>query len=406
MGVQVHPSTGEILDYPIVEERALDVDPIYRELQRRGPVKVQMPYGEPCWLTTSYEDVKAVHVDRRFSKEAGLGRDLPRTEGIYPSDPSFLANMDPPRHTRLRKLTSGAFSPARIRGMRDWIIMLVDHLLDQMIEAGQPVDFFGAVAWNLPNQVVTGILGVPRADVPTFRDWIEKMLSLDTSIETRSDAQASLLSYIVDLVAERRRRPGDDLLSALVQAHERDDRLNDQELVMLCVSLFLGGFETTAAQLGSTVYVLMSERRLWEELSNDPALMPAAMEELWRWIPGHRYGKPLIRWATEDVELSEGVVIRAGHPVLPERPAANRDESVFPLGWELDFHRQNPKPHLALGLGPHHCIGASLAQLEIQVTLERLLRRLPNLNLAVPAQEVAWSRTSFMRRIEALPLIW
>jgi cytochrome P450 len=403
--VQV-PSAGRILDYPIVEEIALDVDPVYRDLQKRGPVKVQMPYGEPCWLTTSYEDVKAVHSDRRFSKEAGLGRDLPRTEGIYPTDPSILANMDPPRHTRLRKLTSGAFSPARIRGMRDWIAMVVDDLLDQMIEAGQPADFFGTVAWNLPNRVVTGILGVPRLDVSMFRDWIERMLSLHTASEMRRDAQASLVSYIEGLVAVRRRIPTDDLLSALVQAHERDDRLTDQELVMLCLSVFLGGFETTAAQLGSTVYVLMSERRLWQELSNDPALMPAAMEELWRWIPSHRYGKPLVRWATEDVELSQGVVIRTGDPVLPERPAANRDESVFAHGWELDFHRRDPKPHLALGFGPHHCMGASLAHLEIQVTLERLLRRLPNLDLAIPAQKVAWSQTSFMRQVEGLPLVW
>jgi cytochrome P450 len=402
----VDPSTGGVLDYPIVNEIGLDVDPVYRDLQKRGPVKVQMPYGEPCWLTTSYEDVKTVHSDRRFSKEAGLGRDLPRTQGIYPTDPSILANMDPPRHTRLRKLTSGAFSPARIRGMRDWMTTLVDHLLDQMVEAGQPADFFGAVAWNLPNQVVTGILGVPRVDVPMFRDWIEKMLSLDTASETRRNAQASLVSYIVGLVAERRRVPRDDLLSAMVPAHDRDDRLTDQELVMLCMSLFLGGFETTAAQLGSTVYVLMSERRLWQELSDDPALMPAAMEELWRWIPSHRYGKPLIRWATEDVELSQGVVIKAGDPVLPERPAANRDESVFPHGCELDFHRHNPKPHLALGFGPHHCIGASLAHLEIEGTLERLLHRLPNLHLAIRAEEVAWSQTSFMRRVEVLPLIW
>jgi cytochrome P450 len=152
--------------------------------------------------------------------------------------------------------------------------------------------------------------------------------------------------------------------------------------------------------------VLLSERRLWEELLGHPDMMPAALEELWRWIPGHRYGKPLIRWAVEKVELSEGVVIRAGEAVLPERPVANRDESVFPHGWELDFHRINPKPHLALGFGSHHCMGANLAHLEIQVTLERLLERLPSLELAVPANEVSWSRVSFMRSVESLPVAW
>ena len=320
---------GDVLEYPFVEEKGLDVDPIYRRFQRSGPVKVQMAYGEPCWLATSYEDVRSIHVDRRFSKAAGIGRDIPRREGCS-SDPSLLANMDPPGHTRLRRLLSGAFSAARIRQLNDWVVGLVDELLDDMIEQGRPGDFYEAVARGLPNAVVTGILAVPRDDIPLFRGWIDRMLGLNTSLEDRVEAQSQLASYVVGLVDDRRRHPTDDLLSVLVHAHDMDDRLTEQELVMLCVSFFLGGFETTVAQLSSTLYVLMSERRLWEELLRHPEMMPAALEELWRWIPGHRYGKPLIRWAVEDVELSEGVVIRAGEAVLPERPVANRDESVFP----------------------------------------------------------------------------
>jgi cytochrome P450 len=392
--------------YPLVEDEALDVDPIYRELQQQGPVKVQLPYGEPCWLATRYDDVKTVYIDRRFGKELGLSHDIPRVRAVSPSDPSLLANMDPPRHTRIRKLTSAAFARPKIRAMRAWIEGLVDERLDAMEEGGRPGDFFSSVAWELPNSVVTGILGVPSDDVPTFRAWIDRMLATDSTMEERIEAHEQLRSYILGLVAERRRRPTDDVLGALVEARDQDDRLTEDELVMLCLSLFLGGFETTVAQLGSTIYVLMAQPALWNELVEAPELMAPALEELWRWIPSTRYGNPLVRWAIEDVELSGGVVIPAGEPILPERAVANRDESVFAHGWELDFHREEPQPHLSLGFGAHHCVGGSLAHLEVEVTLEKMLARFPHLELAIPARDVRWSRTSFMRSVEALPLTW
>src|SRR5262249_26323180 len=158
--------------------------------------------------------------------------------------------------------------------------------------------------------------------------------------------------YILSLVAERRKHATDDVLSDLVTARDQDDRLTEDELVMLFQSLFLGGFETTAAQLGATIYTLMKYRDLWQELVDDRELLAAALEELWRWIPTTRYGMPMPRWASEDVELSHGVVIPAGEIIFGERAVANRDEAVFPHGWELDFHREDPEPHLTLGWGP------------------------------------------------------
>lgn len=399
-------ATGEMIDYPIVEEVGLEVDSAYRGLQEHGPVKVRLRYGEPCWLATRYDDVKAVHVDRRFSKELGLSRDVPRLRETAATDPSMLANMDPPKHTRLRRLTSGSFAPPKIRGIRDWIEDLVDELLDAMVDRGQPADFYSAVAYRLPNLVVTGILGVPRDDVRLFRGWIDRMLATNSTTQVRIESQQDLRSYILELVAERRKRSSEDVLGTLVQARDQDDRLSEDELVTLALNLFLGGFETTLAQLSSTFFLLMADRRLWQELLDDPELMPAALEEFWRWIPSSRYGMPLVRWATEDIELSGGVVIPAGEPILPERPAGNRDESVFPHAWDIDFHRENPKPHLSLGFGPHHCVGAPLAHLEIEVTLQKMLARFPNLELAIPAQEVEWSKKSFMRSVTALPLTW
>lgn len=398
--------TDHVIEYPLAQEHGLDVGPIYRELQEQGPIKVRLPFGEPCWLATRYQDVRTVYSDRRFGKELGLDHDIPRVREITASDPSLLANMDPPRHTRIRKLTSVAFARPRIRAMRTWIEDLVDGLLDAMEERGRPADFFAAVAWQLPNLVVTGFLGVPSDDVPIFRGWIDRMLATNSSMEERADAHQKLRSYILELVAQRRSRSTDDVLSDLVQARDDEDRLSEDELVMLCLSLFLGGFETTVAQLGSTVYVLMANRELWHELLDDPDLIAPALEELWRWIPSTRYGMPLVRWAIEDVELSGGVVIPAGQPILPERALANRDEAVFPRASEVDFHRDDPQPHLSLGFGAHHCVGASLAHLELEVTLEKMLARFRGLELAVPTNAVTWSRTSFMRSVEALPLAW
>ena len=191
-----------------------------------------------------------------------------------------------------------------------------------------------------------------------------------------------------------------------MQARDEDDRLSEDELVNLSMTLFLGGFETTAAQLGSSVWTLMARRERWQELLDDPDLLPAALEELWRWIPSFRHGQPMIRWANEDVELSGGIVIPAGDPVLPEHQVANRDEFVFPHGMELDFHRKTPEPHLSLAWGPHRCMGAHLANLEVEVTLRSLLERFPTLGLAVAPEEVQWSRDTFLRSATELKLTW
>jgi cytochrome P450 RapN len=396
---------AEPIAYPFGDERGLDVSPQYLELHRRGPVKVQLRYGEPVWLATRYDDVRLAHVDRRATKELGLGRDTPRVRPVVATDPSLLACMDPPRHTRVRKLASAAFALPKIRAMHGWVEGLVDELLDGWSDAGPGADF-AEVAWTLPNLVMTGLLGVPRADVPMFRSWIDTMLSSETPMDERAAARGALRGYILELVAARRVTPTDDVLGALVQARDADDRFSEDELVMLFESLFLGGFETTVAQMGSMFFALLGHRDRWQELVDDRSLLPAAMEELWRWIPSGRYGVPNIRWASEDIEMSGGVVVPAGDPILPERVLANRDESVFPNAQAIDFHRTDPAPHLSLGFGSHHCVGAHVAHLELLLVLEAMLDRYPTLELAVPADEVRWSTTTFLRSVESLPLAW
>jgi cytochrome P450 len=404
----VGASTSEVVKYPLSNDDALELNPAYKDLQKKGPIKVQLPYGEPCWLATRYDDARMVYGDRRFSRAIGLTHDWP---AMHPGmdrakDPTLLLNMDPPEHTRLRRLTSGAFSPQRVRALRDTVQELADGLLDNMADQGAPADFVSLYSSQLPPAVLMGILGVPRDDVKTFRNWVDTATAIDVDDNEREDSQRNVGIYIADLIADRRQRPTDDLLSALVEAKDKDDRLSELELISLCFALWFGGFETTVIQLGSTVYTLMTHRDHWQELLDDPALLPAALEELWRWIPSFKYGFPFVRWASEDLELSGGTLIRAGEPVLPEHAVANRDESVFANGWELDFHRDNPRPHLSLAFGAHHCMGAHLAHLQIEVSMQTLLRRLPKLELAVPAEDITWSPSTFMRSVESLPVAW
>lgn len=398
---------GELPEYPFVRPDDLSMDPVYRELQQKGPFKAQLPFGEPIWIAMTYEDVQTIYGDRRFGKAAGHGRDTPRMHGMsHGSDPALLANMDPPDHTRVRRLASTAFSPPRIRSMAEWIESMTAALLDDIVDRGSGADFMALFAWKLPLQVITGIIGVADEFIPIFKEWVDQMTGVDSTLDQRMEAAQHLMEHIRMLIAERRERSSDDLLSMLVEARDNEDRLSEEELVSLTMTLFLGGFETTAAQLGSTVWTLMAHRHLWEELRDDPDVMPAALEELWRWIPSFRYGSPMIRWANEDVELSGGVIIPKGDPILPEHQVANRDESVFAHGWELDFHRSKPRPHLSLAWGSHRCMGAHLANLEIELTLKALLRRFPALDLTTVPEDIKWSTSTFLRSCAELPISW
>jgi cytochrome P450 len=399
--------TTALPSYPIVDHDDLTIDAAYYELQQRGPFKARLALGEPIWIATRYEDVKTVYGDRRFGKAMGYGRDTPRMHGMARGgDTSRLDNMDPPNHTRVRRLASAAFTPAQIRSMAGWIQGMTDELLDDIAARGSGADFMALFAWQLPLRVIAGVLGVADESIPTIKACIDQITGQDNPIELRMAAYERMKDFVRELIAERRVATTDDLLCKLVEARDNDDRLSEDELVNLSMTLFLGGFETTAAQLGSSVWTLMTHRDRWQELLDDPDVLPAALEELWRWIPSFRHGQPMIRWANEDVELSGGVVIPAGDPVLPEHMIGNRDESVFARATEIDFHRRLPEPHLSLSWGPHRCMGAHLANLEVEITLQSLLARFPNLDLAIAPGDVKWSRETFLRCAAELPVTW
>jgi cytochrome P450 RapN len=396
-----------ITRYPFVEDDGLDVDPIYKDLQRHGAIKVQLPFGEPCWLATRYDDVRTVFSDRRFSRRTPTGAVAPGVwAGAGNIDSTFPLGMDAPEHTRLRRVTAPVFSPRTIRDQAARIQQLVDTLLNRIVEEGPPADFVAMFSWDLPINVLTDMLGVPRSDADSFRGWAEATTAFETGEAERAAVHRHLVDYIAALIAERRSRRHDDLLALLVNARDEGERLSEVELQGLVMSLIVGGFETTATQLGSTLYALMTHRAHWQELIDGRAALQPALEELWRWIPSFRYGTPFVRWATREIELSGGVLVPAGDAVLPEQSVANRDESAYPDGWELDFHRVDPLPHLALGFGEHLCMGIHLAKLQVQITVATLIRRLPRLELAISAHEVPWPTWTFMRSVGTVPLVW
>ncbi|MEV0107585.1 cytochrome P450 [Nocardia sp. NPDC050799] len=395
----------EVRRYPFGEPVRLEMDPLFTKLRREEPVcRVELPYGGEGWLVTRYEDVKLVLADPRFSRAATVGReDLPRATPA-PVRPDSLLSMDPPEHSRLRKLVAKAFTGRRVAELRPRTRAIVDEKLTALEQAGAPADLVEGFALPLPVTVICEMLGVPPRDQHRFRDFSDAILS--TTAYTREQiesARDSLETYLAEVVAERRQRPTDDLLGALVAARDEEDRLSERELVNLGVGLLIAGHETTANQIANFTYVLLTQREYWELLRAEPELIPGAVEELLRYVQlGAGAGQP--RVATEDVVLS-GVTVRAGDSVFVNTQAANRDEVVFEDPESLDLTRQR-NPHVAFGYGAHHCLGAQLARVELQVALEALLERFPSLRLSRPLDEIPWKSGLLVRGPKQLLVEW
>ena len=390
--------------YPFSEAQGLDLDPEYGRLRDNGQLaRVRMPYGGEAWMATSYEDVKTVLGDTRFSRAATLGADVPRMTPIIQTDSSLLT-MDPPDHSRLRKLVAKAFTMRRIEMLRPRAQEVVDGLLDAIEAQGPPADLIEGLSLPLPITMICELLGVPYEDRDQFRAWSDAALAItaftpDEIVQGRD----GLKNYLTSLVATHREQPGDSLLSELVRARDEQDRLSEAELVQFGVTLLVAGHETTANQTGNFLYTLLSQPHLLRELQQDPDLLDPAIEELLRVTPlGTAAGFPRI--ATEDVQLSGGLV-KAGDAVMTQLASANRDGEVFAHADDIDFHREN-NPHIAFGHGVHHCLGAQLARLELQVAVGSVLRRFPGLRFAAPVEEVPFKEGRLIRGLQALPVAW
>jgi cytochrome P450 len=390
--------------YPFSRNR-LDPGPQYAELRRTEPVcRVQLPYGPPAWLVTGYYLTKSVLGDARFSRAATIGRDTPRECAVeFGQVAESVMGMDPPAHTRIRQLAGRAFTARRVEQLRPRARQIASGLIDEMVASGAPADLVESFSFAFPAIIICELLGIPATDRHAFRGWTDAIVSTAMSTpEQVQDTYLQLAGYLAGLFAQRRAQPGDDLLTWLVQARDNDDRLTETELLFLGMALLVGGYETTAHQITNMVYTLLTHDEQLRQLKARPELLPEAVEEMLRFIV---FGSALNpRIATADVKLGE-VVARTGEPVLCSRSSANRDERVFPRAGELDITR-DPNPHVAFGYGPHYCLGAHLARMELQVALGTIFSRLPGLHIAVPENDLTWQTGIMMRGLAAFPVAW
>lgn len=304
---------------------------------------------------------------------------------------------EPQGHRRMRDLLQPLFSPRRLRALQVRVEALTAGLLDQLADTAQPADLHAVVAHPLPVLVICELLGVPYGDRDRFRVWVDAAAFADDIAESGA-GMAALVDYGVGLVAEKRRKPGDDVISALC-AH---DDLADVEIAVLTMALLFAGYETTVTQIWAQSVQLLSDRSRWQRLLENPALISKACEEMLRASLVGGVGIP--RWAREDISIAD-VVIGAGDLVLLDPGSANHDPAAFPDPDAVDFGRLGA-PHLSFGFGGRYCLGAPLARMELTSVFAQMIPRFPDMRLAVDASALTINTDALASGLVRLPVTW
>ncbi|MDA8274009.1 MAG: cytochrome P450 [Actinomycetota bacterium] len=403
----------ELLRLLLTPEGRADPYPCYRFLRERAPV-LRTGFG-PLVLSQYDDCLVALRHPRlgrgtalRASGEAAV---LPFAGVGADADPELRQrfvggqgdNMlfaDPPDHTRLRQLASRAFTPQRVNALRPAVLAMVDGFIDDLLDAGE-ADVMAVLAFPLPVTVIGELLGVPAADRATFQPLVRaSVAALDPVIDTNSlraavGAMEEMRAYFFELLAERRRRPAADLLSALAEARDRGDALDDDEVVATAVLLFAAGFETTTNLIGNGLLALLQHPDQLRRWRRDPSLSVGAVEELLRWDSPVQLN---MRMALEDTEVAGERLVR-GDTVVVLQGSANRDPARFAEAESFNVGRIDNAP-LSFGMGIHHCLGAGLARMEGAVVFERLLQRCRRIELqGGPPQ---WRPTFVLRGLTEL----
>jgi cytochrome P450 len=387
-------------------ERTCPFDPPaeYRQLQEEQPVRrFTLPSGRVGWLITRYDDVRAVLADTRFSSRRDPGanpvRRLPPEAEQQLVEPGMFLLMDPPEHTRYRRLLTGQFTVRRMNALVPRIESIVAEHLETMASSARPVDLVQAFALPIPSMVICELLGVPYGDRNQFQQWSSTLLALDTEWDTIRRTADEIRAYMLGLVHAKRRRATDDLLSGLIHG---PGGLTDEELVNMGNLLLIAGHETTANMLGLSTLTLLQHPEQLTALRADPTLFDHAVEELLRYLSIVQFG--VVRVATEDVQVG-GRWIQAGEPVVAAVMAADRDPARFAEPDRLELTREY-SPHLAFGHGVHQCLGQQLARVELRAGLRGLLERFPTLRLAVPVEQVRMRDDMAIYGVHELPVTW
>ncbi|MFN8439246.1 MAG: cytochrome P450 [Caldilineaceae bacterium] len=387
--------------------------PTFAKMRKEDPIYRVETGGYPSilWVVTNHEYSDAILRDHNRFVKQWRNTLSPEERAKLPPDPlpvqmmnNHMLNSDGSDHTRLRTLVNKAFSGNIIAQQRERVQTIANQLLDQ-VEAAGKMDLIDEYAFPIPIVVICDLLGIPHQDRDKFRAWSNAFLT-----EARSEEEwqeqvkflQGMLDYLGAIFAQRRAQPQNDLITRLVQAEENGDHLSETELYSMVVLLIVAGHETTVNLIGNGTLALLHHPDQLAKLRANPALIESAVEELLR------YDGPVetatIRFAAEDVEIG-GKLIHKGEAVNVTVTSANHDESRYAHADTVDIERQNNR-HLAFGMGVHYCVGAPLARMEGQIALNTLIQRLPNLQLAVPVEELQWSNTVVVRGMKHMPVVW
>ncbi|MDQ2836124.1 MAG: cytochrome P450 [Actinomycetota bacterium] len=403
---QVDPNSTAVLDYP-ASRGSCPFDPpeVYTVARSRPELaRVRLWDGSSPWLITRYADVRAVLGDRRFSADntaTGFPFTSAATAATGLQSRSFI-RMDDPQHQRLRRMLTGDFRLKRMLELQPQIQQIVDGLVDRMIATGPPAELVSNFAFPMPSLVICLLLGVPYEDHDFFQERSRLLLNRNSAPEIVLQANRELSDYLSALAGRKIAAPDSGLLSELVHEHELPGEISRDETTQMARLLLIAGHETTANMTGLGILSLLRHPDQLAALRADPELIPGAVEELLRYLSVVHSG--VARLATEDIHVGD-TLIRAGEGVLCMINVANRDDEQFGPNTELDVHR-DARRHVAFGYGVHQCLGQPLARIELQVALETVLRRLPNLALAGPMDEIAFRDQMVVYGVQQLPVTW
>jgi cholest-4-en-3-one 26-monooxygenase len=376
---------------------------MFEALRRDDPVHWhEDPEGPGFWALTRYDDVVLVNRDNElFSSARGSALLMEQDEEMLQQQRLMMLNMDPPIHTRYRLLVNKGFTPRMVGRLEERARHFVNANIDAVCEQGE-CDFVTDIAAELPLQVIAEIMGVPQEDRHLVFDWSNRMIGADdpeygVDREAAFEASAELYAYANQLAARKRSHPDDDIISALLQAEIEGDRLTELEFDLFFLLLTVAGNETTRNLIAHGQLALMEHPDERTRLLADPSLLPSAVDEMLRW------GTPVMhfrRTAQRDTEI-RGQRIAEGEKIVIFYISANRDADVFVDPYRFDIAR-SPNEHVAFGGGgPHFCLGANLARLEIRVMFEELLRRLPDMDIGGDVQRL---RSNFINGIKHMPV--
>jgi len=403
-------TTHEIEENLLCDEAVRDPHAYFRRLRELDPVHWNPRHR--AWVITRYDDVArelrsaALSAERitPFAEAVTRAANSDSVDATFGILKEWLVFRDPPEHTRLRRLVARAFTPSVVRARMQEITETIDGLVDELRDQ-RGVDLIHEFAFPLPAVVIAQMLGVPPEDRNLFKEWSDQLTSLvfgaygrEDRFESAARGMIELRDYLMALIADYERTPGENLISLLLE-HEGDDALSREELVATCTLLLFGGHETTTNLIGNGMLALLTNRDQLTALRSQPDLIGPAIEEILRYDGPAR---ATVRMVKEEHEVG-GRLLKPGERVFLVNLSANRDPDAYPDPDTLDI-RRNPGNHLGFGVGIHYCLGAPLARLEGQLAITRLLDAFPAIDLDAEPSTLAWHGTMLSRGLVSLPV--